>query len=47
MDGLNLHLLFELTRDIGAQITLPELPESIVALAAEKGTPSSRSPPAS
>jgi hypothetical protein len=35
---LNLHLLLELTRDIGAQITVPELPESIVALAAEKGT---------
>jgi hypothetical protein len=34
----NVHLLLELTRDIGAQITLPELPESIVALAAEKGT---------
>jgi hypothetical protein len=34
----NLHLLLELTREIGAAIALPELPESIVALAAEKGS---------
>ena len=30
----NLHLLLELTREIGAGATLPEPPESIVALAA-------------
>ena len=36
--SLNLHLLLELTREIGAAITLPEPPEGIVALAAEKGT---------
>jgi hypothetical protein len=34
----NLHLLLELTREIGAAIALPELPQSIVALAAEKGS---------
>ena len=34
----NLHLLFELTREIGAAIALPEPPESIVALAAGKGS---------
>jgi hypothetical protein len=34
----NLHLLLELTREIGAAIALPEPPESIVALAAEKGS---------
>jgi hypothetical protein len=34
----NLHLLLELTREIGAAIALPSLPESIVALAAEKGS---------
>jgi hypothetical protein len=34
----NLHLLLELTREIGAAITLPEPPESIVALAAGKGS---------
>lgn len=33
---LNLYLLLELSRDIGAEIALPEPPESIVALAAEK-----------
>jgi len=32
----NLHLLLELTREIGAAIALPEPPESIVALAAGK-----------
>jgi hypothetical protein len=34
----NLHLLLELTREIGAVITLPERPESIIALAAEKSS---------
>jgi len=34
----NLHLLLELTRELGAAIALPELPESIVALAAAKGS---------
>jgi hypothetical protein len=34
----NLHLLLRLTREIGAAIALPEPPESIVALAAEKGS---------
>lgn len=34
----NLHLLLELTREIGTAIALPELPESIVALAAGKGS---------
>ena len=34
----NLHLLLELTREIGAAIALPEPPESIVALAAGKGS---------
>ena len=33
-----LHLLLELTREIGAAIALPEPPESIVALAAGKGS---------
>ena len=32
----NLHLLLELTREIGAAVALPEPPESIVALAAGK-----------
>jgi hypothetical protein len=34
----NLHLLLELAREIGAAVALPEPPESIVALAAEKGS---------
>jgi hypothetical protein len=34
----NLHLLLELTREMGAAVALPEPPESIVALAAEKGS---------
>jgi hypothetical protein len=34
----NLHLLLELASEIGAVIALPELPESVVALAAEKGS---------
>jgi hypothetical protein len=34
----NLHLLLELTREIGTAIALPEPPESIVALAAGKGS---------
>ena len=34
----NLHLLLELTREIGAAIALPEPPESIVSLAAGKGS---------
>jgi hypothetical protein len=34
----NLHLLLELTREIGAAVALPEPPESIVALAAGKGS---------
>jgi hypothetical protein len=34
----NLGLLLELAGEIGAAITLPEPPESIVALAAEKGS---------
>ena len=34
----NLHLLLELTREIGATVALPEPPESIVALAAGKGS---------
>jgi Family of unknown function (DUF6493) len=34
----NLHLLLELTREIGAAIALPESPESIVALAGGKGS---------
>jgi Family of unknown function (DUF6493) len=34
----NLHLLLELIREIGAAIALPEPPESIVALAAGKGS---------
>jgi hypothetical protein len=34
----NLHLLLELTREIGAAIALPIPPQSIVALAAEKGS---------
>lgn len=34
----NLHLFLELTREIGAAIALPEPPESIVALAAGKGS---------
>jgi Family of unknown function (DUF6493) len=33
----NLHLLLELTREVGAAIALPEPPESIVALAAGNG----------
>jgi hypothetical protein len=33
----NLHLLLELTREIGATVALPEPPESIVALAAGTG----------
>jgi hypothetical protein len=37
-DSPNLHLLLELTREIGAVIALPEPPESIVALAAGKGS---------
>jgi hypothetical protein len=37
-DSPNLHLLLELTREIGAAIALPEPPESIVALAAGKGS---------
>jgi hypothetical protein len=36
--GLTAQLLLELTREIGAAIALPSLPESIVALAAEKGS---------
>jgi uncharacterized protein DUF6493 len=34
----NVHLLLELTRELGAAIALPEPPPSIVALAAEKGS---------
>jgi hypothetical protein len=34
----NLHLLLELTREIGAAIALPEPPERLVALAAGKGS---------
>jgi hypothetical protein len=37
-DSPNLHLLLELTREIGAAIALPEPPESIIALAAGKGS---------
>jgi hypothetical protein len=33
----NLHLLLQLTREIGTAIALPEPPERIVALAAGKG----------
>jgi hypothetical protein len=34
----NLHLLLELTRELGATIALPEPPDSIIALAAGKGS---------
>jgi Family of unknown function (DUF6493) len=34
----NLHLLLELTREIGAAVAIPEPPEGIVALAAGKGS---------